>query len=314
MKAEQRKELETNSLILTYQRLRQKMSGRAIYYVVGFLILLAAGILIYRYYTSESQKARDAGLQQLEEANTEEKLKEGMEAHRGTPLGIQFKINLARLLLNDRGLPKLGTERTTDRNEAATKVQQGRDYFIELTKDLNEKEQPALLQECWASAAQGEESLIGVPATEGGTDYRGNIDKAIEYYEKASAIFADKDFSKKYKERADMLKANKDKVVADYRAIYKPREMAFPPSGPELPPLGPKGDFPPPPIPGLEPKKGPDGPNLVIPPLPGEPKKEPEAKKEPAPTKSPDPKKEPEAKKEPEPTKPEPATTDPKAK
>ena len=90
----------------------------------------------------------------------------------------------------------------------------------------------------------------------GGTDYRGNVDKAIEYYEKAAAIFPDTDFSKKYKARADKLRANKDQFVADQKAIYKPIE-ALPPF--KLPPL-----------PGKTDSLSPFGP--IIPPLPSTPK------------------------------------------
>jgi hypothetical protein len=286
MKAEQRKEIESNSLILNVQRLRQKMSGRGLYYLIGAIVLVSAGVLFYRYFSRQSDRARDAMIKDLDSADTPEKLKAGMESHRGSDIGNMFKLHLARHLLLNEGLPKLGTNLGTARTQAAAAIVQARDYFLELTKDLKEKEEPALVQESWHSAAQAEEALIGLPATEGGSDYRGNIDKAIEYYEKAAAIFSDSEPSKRYKAWAEKLTANKAKVVEDYKALYKPRQFPFEhppipggktdsfgksdPSFPKLPPFpfpaGP-GD---PPVTPPDPKKT-DPPKIEAPPIPPPP-------------------------------------------
>src|SRR2546423_1276997 len=81
----------------------------------------------------------------------------------------------------------------------------------------------ALVQEAWHSAAQAEEALVGLPTAAGGTDSRGNVDKVIEYYEKAASIFPDSEPSKRDKARADKIKANKDQFVADQKKIYAER-------------------------------------------------------------------------------------------
>lgn len=251
MKAEERKQIETNSLSTAIERVRN-VSGRTVYYVAGSIILVVAAFLLYRYFAKQSRLANDEKLLQLADADTPEKLKAGMEAHRGTTLGSVFKMHLARNLLRSEGLPKLGTDKADARKKAADSVQEARDYFLELTKELKEKEEPALLQEAWLSAAQAEETLVGLPATEGGTDYRGSADKAIEYFDKASSIFADKDFSKKFKERADMIRADKEGFIARQREFYKP--------GLTLPPL-----------PGLKDVPSPTTPKLELPPLPKTP-------------------------------------------
>jgi hypothetical protein len=235
MKAEQRKEIETNSLIHAVQKMREHVTGRTLYYVIGTLALVIGGILLYRYLTGEKGRARDAGLIQLINADTAEKLKQGMEDHRGTILGSLFKLHLARHLLLDEGLPKLGTDSGTARNQAAASVEQARGHYLDLTNELKQKDEPSLVQEAWLGAAQAEEALVGLPTAEGGTDSRGNVDKVIEYYEKAAAIFPDSEMSKRYKTTVDKIKANKDQFVATQKAIYKPREVL---------PLGPpkKGD------------------------------------------------------------------------
>lgn len=284
MKAEQRKEIETNSLVLLVQRWRQNVTWRTGYYVLGTLALIITGILLYRYFTGESQKARDAILEQLASANKPEKLKEGMEAHRGTVYGSLFKIQLARYLLRNDGLPKLGTDNAKSQQEAANAISEARGYFLELTSELKEKEHAALVQESWLSAAEAEEALVGLPTAAGASEYRGNADKTIEYYEKAGAIFPEMEFSKRYKARAETLRTNKEKFVADQKAIYKPFERQpfssgkFDPFPPPIP-GGPKADVPGgplfPPSPPAD-VKAPDLPKVEVPPLPDGPQKGPE--------------------------------------
>jgi cell division septation protein DedD len=316
MKADERKEIETNSLVHLGQRLRQKLTGRTLYYLIGTVALIVGAILLYRYLTGQKSQARDAALMQVMAADTPDKLKKGMEEHRGTVLGSMFKMQLARKLLLDDGLPKLGTDRAEDRKAAAASTEQARGYFLELTGEWKEKEDADLLQESWLGAAKAEEALVGMPTAEGGTDSRGNVDKAIEYYDKAGSIFPDTEFSKGYKAWADKLRARKDQFVADQKAIYKPREALPPlPTGKDpfgLPPIFPKGNTP--------------GPTIDVPGLPPMPKAETPAPKTetpvtPAPkTETPAPKTTttapaPESKKGPEPKPAEtPKAADPKAK
>jgi tetratricopeptide (TPR) repeat protein len=284
MKAEERKEIETNSLVLLVQKWRKNLTWRTGYYVIGTLALIITGVVLYRYFTGESSKARDAILEQLASANTPQKLKEGMEAHRGTVYGSLFKIQLARYLLKNDGLPKVGTDNETAQQQAANAIADARGYFLELTAELKEKHDAGMVQEAWASAAKGEETLVGLPTVARGSEYRGNVDKAIEYYEKAAAIFPDLDESKRYKARAEMLKSNKEKFVADQKAIYKPFERApftpgkFDPFAPPFP-GGPKTDIPGgplfPPTPPADPKP-PELPKVEVPPLPPGPEKGPE--------------------------------------
>ena len=311
MKADQRKELETNSLVLAVQRARQRLTGRNVYYLVGTLALIVGAVLVYRYLTRTSSKARDAVLLQLASADTPEKLKAGMEEHRGTVYGSLFKMRLADHYLLNEGLPKLGTDSDEQRKSAVAAVEQARTYYVELTGELKEKEEPALLQQAWHGAGEAEAALVGMPTAAGGTDSRGSADKAIEYFRKAAGIFPDSEPSKRYKERADKLEANKEQFVATQKKLYseRPAPSFSPPPGkgsphgsglpsfpdiksplePDAPPA-PKADTPKldlPPVP-----KG-DAPKIDIPPIPA----------------TPDPKKT-----TPDPRPADPPKTDPKAK
>jgi hypothetical protein len=329
MKADQRKELETNSLVLGVQRLRQRLTGRNLYYLVGTVALIVGAFLLYRYLTRTSSKARDAVLLQLASADTPEKLKAGMEEHRGTVYGGIFKIRLADHHLLNEGLPKLGTDSPDQKKQAAASLETARTYYLELTGEVKEKEEPGLLQQAWFGAAQAEEALVGMPTAPGGNDSRGSADKAIEYYRKAAAILPDSELSKRYKEWADKLEANKQQFVDTQKRLHAERPApSFGPSSPGSfgpspgkdgpfdhgfpsapriePPPEPKPDTPPPPradAPGapkadapkldLPPVPKGDAPKIEVPPIPG----------------TPDPKKA-----TPEPKPADPPKTDPKAK
>jgi len=307
MKAEERKEIETNSLVHAVQKVRERVTGRTLYYVIGTAALVIGGILLYRYLTGEKSRNRDAGLMQLINADTAEKLKQGMEDHRGTTLGSTFKLQLARHLLLNEGLPKLGTDSTDARKQAAASVEQARGYYLELTGELKQKEAAALVQEAWHSTAQAEEALVGLPTAPGGTDSRGNVDKVVEYYEKSASIFPDSEPSKRDKARAEKIKANKDQFVADQKKIYAehPPTPSF-----DLPPR--KGG-PLPSLPGTEPPPAPKADATPKVDAPTPPKADvPAAPKIEVPALPPPPT--PDPKKTPDPNPPETPKADPKAK
>jgi hypothetical protein len=287
MKAEERKEIEQNSLIHLVQKWRESLSGRGLYYLVGTVALVVAAVLLWNYFSRENRNARDAKFLQLERADTPQKLKDGMNDYRGTVVGSLFKLQLARHLLYNEGLPKLGTDREEGRRQAASAVVEARDYFRELTGEFKEYKEEALLQQSWVGAAEAEEALVGLPKTPGGSDYQGDADKAVEYYANAGKMFPDSEFSKRFAKRADTLRDNKTQFIATQREIYKPVERPADttpptPSGPALPP---------------EPAKVKE-PDVKAPPAKTEPTtpepakvKEPEAKKPEVPKKADDPKK-----------------------
>jgi hypothetical protein len=298
MKAEERKEIEQNSLIHLIQKGRESLSGRGLYYVVGTIALVVAAILLWNYFSRESRLARDAKFLQLERADTPDKLKQGIEEHRGTVVGSLFKLHLARHLLYNEGLPKLGTDREDTRRQSASAVAQARDYFRELTGEFKEHKEEGLTQQAWIGAAEAEEALVGLPKTAGGTDDQGDADKAIEYYANAGKIFPDTEFSKKYAKRAETLRETKTQFIATQREIYKlPERPNFDPKAKD------PGAVPPPPEPAKVKEPDPKAPPTKTEPTP-----------EPAKIKEPDAKKPDEPKKVDEPKKTDPKPADPKAK
>ncbi len=275
MQADERKELETNSLAHSLSSMKGKLDSRVLYYVGGTAVLIVAVVLLFRYFSKQKTITRDATILQLETADSAEKLKVLMDEQRGTIFGSIAKLHMARRALTVDGLEKLGTDKVEDRRKAAASLDQARIYFADLTKEFKQSDEPALLQESWLGLAQAEEALVGLPSAEGGTDSRGDADKAIDAYAKAAAIFPDLELSKRYAARAKELKDDKTEFIKAQKVFY-----AIPPEPKaDLPKVEPKTETPKFDIPKLDFPKF-DIPKIDLPKV--EPKKD-ESKKEPEP-------------------------------
>ncbi|MEZ6141001.1 MAG: hypothetical protein R3B84_10555 [Zavarzinella sp.] len=280
MKAEERKELEKNSLEKAILNLKTLFSGTRLYTIIGVIALIVASVLLWNYFSRERTSTQDQIFLDLENADSVEKLEKYITTHRGTTGGSVAKMHLARIRLGKEGIGQLVTNNAKQRREAFASIDQARKLLIELTSEL--KEDKTLLQECYRSLALAEETLVSVPSTEGGTDSWGSVDKAVEYYNAAAAVFPDLEVSKKYKERAGKLSSEKDQFIAMQKAIYTLPELPVeekkdPPPTVNIPMPTPK-DVPIPKIDDL-PKVDPKG---------GDPKDNPAPKKDdPTPPKTP---------------------------
>lgn len=225
MKAEEHKaiekNIENNSLNDVLTKAKGYLLGRGGYYAVGTIALLIAVGLLWRYVAKNRTGQMDERVLSLEAATTPEQLKKTMDDNQGNMTGSIAKLQLARWHLGYSGLEKIGTDNNVARIAAAAEIEKARGYLLELTEELKGKDEPALLQEVWLNVAKAEEALVGFPKVEGGTDYRGNVDKAIEYYTKATEIFKDSEPTKRIKEKLDNLTKNKNSFEAFQKEVYK---------------------------------------------------------------------------------------------
>jgi hypothetical protein len=221
MKAEERKELETNALRAWATRWKERLRGRALYGVVGTLILVTLAVVIFLYWRSAKRAADSARIMDYVSADSEKKLDDIIksDAHRGKPTAAWAKLQKARLALYRDGLEKIGTANANDRAAAYARIEEGRKLYQEVVNDL--KDSPSLQQECWIACARAEEALLGVPAKESGGDYRGNFDQMLDDYGKAAAIMPDGEASKGYAAEAEKKKVNREAIVRFYRELYQ---------------------------------------------------------------------------------------------
>jgi hypothetical protein len=214
MKAEHRKELETNVLVdklgRAYQGLKQGPSrGTVVFFGVVLLGVVLWGA--WRYFSTSSARANSERWMKVDDAVFPAQLDGLVEDKeiQGTTQGRAARFKEARRQLRD-GLRDLGG----GGNEAAEKVRRGISLYEELLKESTPL--PVLRQEALMGAAQGYEAL-------------GELDKARELYrrladDKESAESALGKEAKKQLERLD--DDNNKRDLEDLIKKLAPREDA----------------------------------------------------------------------------------------
>jgi hypothetical protein len=305
MKAEERKHLKENELANWLSGLwsgKGDDSGRAstLWAVLAVVAIGLIAFVIWRYFAGATANTRASQWVDFEQAVELSQLEGIAESNRNTPIGRTAQAQIARQSLQE-GLDRLGSPLT--RSAAAAQIEKSRDLYSQIAKDT--ATDPILLREALLSAAKAEESLVGIPKTDNPTETRGNLDRALEWYQELANRYPDSFQGKEAAKRAKEIQTNKQQIVDFYRLLAKtfaPPELPKLPDAPKV--ETPKIDIPKPDPLKTETPKG-DVPKLDLPksdsPKTETPKVEP--KKE-------EPKLEP--KKE-EPKKNAPKTVDPKA-
>lgn len=169
MKAEHRKELETNALATkineAYDRLKQGPS-RTTWIWLGVLGGGILVVLLFRYFMNSSEANDSARWTNLDNVVFGEQLDEFIENkdYKDTTQGRIARFKEARVNLSD-GLRLLGPER----DKSLKRIEKATDLYEDLLKSPGKV--PLLHQEALWGAAKGNEVL-------------GNIDKAKTHYEK----------------------------------------------------------------------------------------------------------------------------------
>jgi predicted negative regulator of RcsB-dependent stress response len=273
MKAEKRKEIETNSLAKWLNNVWTGTKRRSAYAWVTAIVLALVLIFGWNYWSKSRTRSHAEQWVELDDADTKEKLEDLANKYRDSLVGKAAKLRLARLALGPDGLDQLGTLDGEQRKKAVVSIERARELYANVAPDL--KDNSVLQQEAWLGAAEAEEALLAVP-TEGSEQPRGNIEKVIEYLKKAREVAGDSDPGKAIEKKMATYEKDKEQITKFYADV---RRQLTPPKIPELPPLGPLAE---PKEPGKQPTDG----KPPIPPLieTKEPAKEPaDAKKEPAP-------------------------------
>lgn len=226
MKADEKKENQTNSLRLWMDKTAERLKGRGLYVLVGSLVTAAVLIGITWFYFSSRAAAASARMMELYTADTDKKLEEIItsENQQGYITATLAKLDKARLALYRDGLEKTGSYLPKDREAAIAKIEEGRKLYLEIVEEL--KSYPSLQQECWLSCSKAEEALSRTPKTDKPNENRGSLDKRIEYLRKAAAIEADSDASKKYSADAEKLAKDKAEMDEFYRRLNQLGQIA----------------------------------------------------------------------------------------
>jgi hypothetical protein len=218
MKAEHRKELQTNELAdwlgRTYQSVK---SGNRNYWIGGVIVVAVAAVIgyfVYQYNTAPS--ASIAALMKLQTANTVQDLEKIAQENTGTVPARTARFEVARILYQEgvRDLPSAG------RSEAIGKLTKARGLYQQLADEC--RDSPVLAQEAVMWQARIEESLSGASDPEKPNTRAGSIDEAIQLYQKLALMQPESFETKAAAERAKFLQDNKSKIEAFYATLNQP--------------------------------------------------------------------------------------------
>ena len=181
MKAEHRKELETNVLANSMGKLVEAVrTGPKGSLRIGIVAALVLGALVLGYYLYQSSYTDTSKLwTQLDAAKDPKDLEELAKDNAGTLPARTARFEVARIFLAE-GVQNLGS---FDQHESALdKLEKARTLYEELGNEA--RDMPLLAQEAMMGAAKAEESLCGSAQADSPTEPRGTLDRALELYQK----------------------------------------------------------------------------------------------------------------------------------
>jgi hypothetical protein len=204
MKAEHRKELETNVLASqlgrAYEGLKQGPSRSTLFYV-GAAALAVLVVFLFRYFLSSSETASSERWARLDEAVFPQQLQQVLDdgEMKGTPQGRMAQFMEARSKLSD-GMRDLGSKREV----AIKSITRATELYEELRRTRGRV--PLLHQEALWGAAKGNETL-------------GEVDKARELYRLLAEEYPAASLGKEAKKQLERLDSKS--TQAELEALKK---------------------------------------------------------------------------------------------
>jgi hypothetical protein len=224
------------------------------YRTMAILLLLCAGLGLWWYIASERRKTNSQRWMDFDDANTVSKLEDLKKNYPNTSLPKIADLLVARTQLGPDGIDLLTSPRAELRQKGIENIEKARTSFGTLLEQF--KDDPVAKAECLYGLAMAEMALVGVPVKSEqptGTgqiapaqDFRGNVDKVIEYLDQLSAAAApDTPWATESKKRADEIRKDPLKFKAASIALgtfvppsfTKEGESPFGPLPPNHPPI-----------------------------------------------------------------------------
>jgi tetratricopeptide (TPR) repeat protein len=220
MKAEHRKELQTNVLADSIGRfwLSLKEAPSSTTVVVWVFVLLAAGLFILWLYWSRTTLANSSVYWvKVENASSLDDLNAIIDKDPNSRPARTARFLKARLLLR-QGLEQLCGTFDNQREEALKKVTEAGELYQKLA--LESTDNRLLLQEAWLGTAVAKETL-------------GDLKEALEAYRKVAAEKPESAVTKQAGEHAERLAEGETKVEEFYarlKELNSPKPISPPPA------------------------------------------------------------------------------------
>jgi hypothetical protein len=242
MKAEHRKELQTNLLADRMGRLVQgvRSGPRSTSVGVWVIAVLALATLAGWYFADSTRgtqgsawvrlggitgSVEDQNLGTAADLTDERALNEVIQNYPGTLPARAARYQRARMLLN-RGLKSLYG---TNRSLAIEDLETARQLYKGLAAECAGND--ILVPEALMGVAKAEEALVGVPRkTDEPESSRGDLDQALQWYDRLARAYSNSFLGEQAAKHATELRANRDQVVRFYADLNKSAGKS-PPSG-----------------------------------------------------------------------------------
>jgi hypothetical protein len=236
MKAEERKELETNSLIRGITSLVERAKSGRLFspWVLAVLVIVVVGGGIWFYLAYEGGKLTSAAWVAVSRSSSTADLKDVLDVHKDGPAARVARLELARIQLGPDGIGKLATRERDERNKAIENIEKAREELTKLADEF--KGDKTMRATCLLGVAEAELALVGVPKDASGPESRGSVAKAVELYREAAKVVGEKSTAAEtYRKRADDLEAKKSQIedVGSrlYNLLAPPPSFTFPGAG-----------------------------------------------------------------------------------
>jgi hypothetical protein len=224
MRAEHRRELETNVLADRMGRFVQGMKSNPQATSIAFWVILLLALVTFFawYYTSGTSRNRSALWVVIDDASflrgpqdAEQELAAVAKDGPGTIAGRTARFQRARLLLPE-GLRRFATEQ---RKDAVKDIVEARRLYEQLVGECGND--ALLRQEALMGEAKAEEALVGVPDEEKAGESYGKLDRAIALYNQTAAVDAESFLGKQAADHAKQLEQNRADVEKFYTELNK---------------------------------------------------------------------------------------------
>jgi hypothetical protein len=217
MKAEHRKELQTNYLADHVGRLFQGMrsgpqsTGSMVAWV---LVALTIGTVVVWYVAGTSSNRSPLWVKFEEDSYQRDMTALGrlIDNNPATLPARASRFEVARVFLQE-GLANLYSNRGEQGKDSVSKVTKSRQLFTELFKECSDD--PILGPEALMGAAKAEEALVGIPKGEDSDTGEGSLHEAIGYYRKIVDDYPKSFLAKPAQARLDSLNSEKDRGEAE---------------------------------------------------------------------------------------------------
>ncbi len=197
MKAEHRKELQTNALADHLGRFVQNVTsnpGPLTWYLLGAVILIVALAYGWRYFSANSAKNRSSQWVQIDEATSMDDLKQIIEKHSGTTAARTARFLQARKLMQD-GQSQLYSP--IGRTQALTNIDEAGQLYQKLADEC--KDMPVLAQEALMGTATAHVS-------------KGEYDQAVSIYKDLAKRYPKSFQGEQAEKLAKQLEENRDAI------------------------------------------------------------------------------------------------------